>query len=43
MIGGEIYQLTMEDNFDGDDINPDYWVRCPETPRATEADFGMTI
>ena len=33
-INGDIYALTMEDNFDGDDIDPNHWARCPEIPRA---------
>ena len=38
-INGEIYELTMEDNFDGNDINTDYWARCPEMERSDVGGF----
>lgn len=28
-VDGVVCHLTMEDNFDGDDINPEYWRRMP--------------
>ncbi len=29
----EEYKLVFEDNFDGSDLDPAKWVRCPEQPR----------